>query len=354
MLSTARRIGIPLIGHAPDNLGIRAVLTDHQNLAHSGILVALYFVPRPVVERFLRPSLIALVASIALSLCVLVITISDRVLRRATALGKRWRTAGAMITLSLLFVLMWPVYGLLSDSTLFLVLLSIVSLAILYIASLGLADAWRTWNTSSAPWERILSTAFAVATLSFSLSLFVWVPIAWRCSRPNLTRVAEAMHEAGIWVEPTLDVYQNLNRLNDGQGPELLAEPLMQYVPQSLGDAWTGAAKYKPSRQERALNFLFRRNLGFAERVVGNLQDAGVPLMLSTDTFGFPFCIAGQAAHDEMDLMQVSGLSRFQILQSATSNPARFLSERTSSARLRWANALICCFSGVTRCKTSK
>jgi imidazolonepropionase-like amidohydrolase len=47
--------------------------------------------------------------------------------------------------------------------------------------------------------------------------------------------------------------------------------------------------------------------------------------MLSTDTFGFPFCIAGKSAHDEMDLMQASGLTPFQILQSATVNPAKFL-----------------------------
>ena len=46
---------------------------------------------------------------------------------------------------------------------------------------------------------------------------------------------------------------------------------------------------------------------------------------MSTDTFGFPFCIDGKAAHDEMGLMQASGLSNFQILKGATSNPAKFL-----------------------------
>ena len=46
-----------------------------------------------------------------------------------------------------------------------------------------------------------------------------------------------------------------------------------------------------------------------------------------TWTFGFTFCVPGKSAHDEMDLMQAGGLTPFQVLQSATVNPAKFLGE---------------------------
>ncbi len=50
---------------------------------------------------------------------------------------------------------------------------------------------------------------------------------------------------------------------------------------------------------------------------------------MGTDTFGFPFCIPGKSAHDEMELMCESGLSPFQVLKSATANPARFLGKES-------------------------
>jgi imidazolonepropionase-like amidohydrolase len=75
------------------------------------------------------------------------------------------------------------------------------------------------------------------------------------------------------------------------------------------------------------VGFLFRRTLSISQQLTGRLQHAGVSLMLGTDTFGFPFCIAGKSAHDEMDLMQASGLTPFQALQSATINPAKFFGE---------------------------
>src|SRR5262249_36851425 len=38
MVETARRIGIPLVGHAPVNLGIDEMLQAHQSIAHLGML----------------------------------------------------------------------------------------------------------------------------------------------------------------------------------------------------------------------------------------------------------------------------------------------------------------------------
>src|SRR5262249_18398240 len=45
MIETARRAGIPLIGHAPVNLGIDEMLLARQSIAHLGMLDNIYFLP---------------------------------------------------------------------------------------------------------------------------------------------------------------------------------------------------------------------------------------------------------------------------------------------------------------------
>src|SRR5260370_36158941 len=45
MVDTARRIGIPIIGHAPGNLVIDELLRARQSIAHIGMLDNIYFLP---------------------------------------------------------------------------------------------------------------------------------------------------------------------------------------------------------------------------------------------------------------------------------------------------------------------
>jgi len=45
MIETAREMGIPLVGHAPVNLGLDAMLEARQPLAHLGTLSNIYFLP---------------------------------------------------------------------------------------------------------------------------------------------------------------------------------------------------------------------------------------------------------------------------------------------------------------------
>ena len=328
MNSAGHRIGIPLIGHAPDNLGLQAVLDDHQNLAHSGILVALYFVPKPVVARFLLPSLFSLGVLLLAMLEMVAVTSIFHFLKRPSPFRSQWKIAISLAALSLIFVLLWPTWGLLSSSVSFLVLLSIISLLILFLTLSAGVNAWRGWCEAYIPlWAKLSATVFAAASLTFALCLTIWLPVAWRSSQPNLTILARKFHDARTWVEPTLDIYKNIDSMNDGRSAELLADPVNRYVPPNIEAGWTGLATYRPPLQERVMGFLFRRTLSLSQQLTGHLQHAGVPLMLGTDTFGFPFCIAGKSAHDEMDIMQGSGLTPFQVLQSATVNPARFFGQ---------------------------
>ena len=116
MNATARRVGIPLIGHAPDNLGLQAVLADHQSLAHSGILVALYFLPKARIESHILFSLASIGALLLLTLGLLVAAIIFSLRGRQMNFDSELRTTASLTVLSLLFLIMWPIFGLLSGS----------------------------------------------------------------------------------------------------------------------------------------------------------------------------------------------------------------------------------------------
>lgn len=326
MNATARRVGMPLIGHAPDNLGLQAVLDNHQSLAHSGILVSLYFLPRASLHNRILFSLASTGVMLLLTLGLLVSAFVFWLRGLRISFSSELKTSVALSMLVLLFFTMWPIFGLLSGSMLFLLVLSMLALLIAGVSLVAWGKAFSAWKDAKRGiLIRVVSILLAIASLAFAASLGYWVQIAWRVSEPNLKILAARFHEARMWVEPTLVVYQNLDLMNRNHSGELSADPAMRYVLPGIRTKWASIMESWPTLSERSMRFLFRRNLMLAQRVTGSLQQAGVSLMLGTDTFGFPFCIAGKSAHDEMRLMQKSGLSPFQVLQSATVNPAEFL-----------------------------
>src|SRR6266496_6787485 len=85
MVETARRIGIPLIGHAPLNLGIDEMLQERQSIAHMGMLANLYFLPFRSHTTILLVTAIASLLLICIALTSVVAAIvrsSEKVLRR--------------------------------------------------------------------------------------------------------------------------------------------------------------------------------------------------------------------------------------------------------------------------------
>lgn len=60
------------------------------------------------------------------------------------------------------------------------------------------------------------------------------------------------------------------------------------------------------------------------QRIVGQLQAAGVPILAGSDVHN-PYVYPGFSLHDELALLVESGLSPLEALRTATINPARFL-----------------------------
>jgi imidazolonepropionase-like amidohydrolase len=70
-----------------------------------------------------------------------------------------------------------------------------------------------------------------------------------------------------------------------------------------------------------------------SERVVGEMQQAGVKILAGTDTPA-PFVYPGFALHEELALLVKSGLTPMQALQAATSNAAEFMGKSATQGTI--------------------
>jgi hypothetical protein len=130
------------------------------------------------------------------------------------------------------------------------------------------------------------------------------------------------------WQVPTL-VWQRGGTLLDQR--DLKHDPLDKYVPAYWRDVtWRRFSDEMmpdllrdplPLRQE-----YFADNL----QMVGAMHRAGVPFMAGTDTAPGIYIMPGFSLHDELANFVEAGFTPMESLQTATSNPARFLGMEAS------------------------
>ncbi|MBV9572962.1 MAG: amidohydrolase family protein [Acidobacteriales bacterium] len=146
---------------------------------------------------------------------------------------------------------------------------------------------------------------------------------------------------SGTWVSPTLSVFRQII-FQAADIDALLQRPEMRYMPRRLT---TGAAVgatdfgwYPPDNPyvkrwppEKIPHL--RAQYFVMQRLVKGLQQAGVPLLAGTDPF-VPCVIPGFSMKDELEQMYEAGLTPYQVLQTATSNAARFLGSDNDSGTI--------------------
>src|SRR5262245_26960492 len=194
MNDAARRAGLPLVGHAPVNLGLDAMIeARQQSLAHVGELTRIYF--NPVIRE--RWSLIAGAAGLAVTLVVGLGSAARRVvrrIRRAPAPAREsWAgslLAGAGLVAAVSYLAFSP-GGPLFESDGLRVAFTAAAAAIVG-ATLVLV-------------RRRSPLALAAAAMSYWV--VVWTPICWRSSQAGIERVARQVKGAGIVVQSTLVNY---------------------------------------------------------------------------------------------------------------------------------------------------
>ena len=128
---------------------------------------------------------------------------------------------------------------------------------------------------------------------------------------------------AGTWVQPTLSVFRQIvNQIADLHS--LTDRPEMRYMPPaSITDWYPPINPYLRNWTVRDLPEL-NAQYSIMRRLVRGLRDAGVPLLAGTDDM-VPVQLPGYSMRNELEQLNEAGLTPFEALQAATSNPARFL-----------------------------
>jgi imidazolonepropionase-like amidohydrolase len=73
-------------------------------------------------------------------------------------------------------------------------------------------------------------------------------------------------------------------------------------------------------------------NLAFLTRFTKDMSDAGVPLITGTDAPTIAGLAPGFSLHDDLDVLEAAGLTRFQVLSAATRTPGEFIVRNLAGA----------------------
>jgi hypothetical protein len=323
MIETARREGLPLVGHAPVNLGLDEMLAARQSVAHVGMLSNIHFLPVASNRLALFTTLGAFVVLIGVSASSFVQMLFRR--RRSMTLGTTLALASfAALATALTYLPGGPLF----DSTLLRVVFTALAVFVAGAAAVAIwraVTSWRDLGPSAKPQVtgprsplsiklRSLTLAAAAGVLAINFFAF-WVPVSWRGSDAGIDRLARRVRDAGIFVQSTLIVYESLS----AEGRAVLrTDPVLDALLPATRDAWRQFGRYAGGAP------LFRLR-EFMQKIVGALHRHGVPIVAGTDAMGIPHVAPGSSLHHELQLLSGSGLSPYEVLRSATVVPAAFL-----------------------------
>lgn len=131
--------------------------------------------------------------------------------------------------------------------------------------------------------------------------------------------------ESGVFVDPTLIIYHSVfNWVDDSHFATLKNNESLDYLPKETRDTYLNpetnpyrSGDFPFSAKHLESNFEILRKLMF------EFHEAGVPLLLGTDSFGT--LVPGFSIHKELELMVEAGLSPYDALRTGTVNVALYL-----------------------------
>lgn len=130
----------------------------------------------------------------------------------------------------------------------------------------------------------------------------------------------------GTWLVPTLVLEMGFRgQTSDTAGT---GEPLLRYIHSAWRAGWV--PENSPYGQKTSEGYAYRQRMHERRtKITAMAAEEGLQIMAGSDTpnaFVFP----GFALHEELELLVEAGLTPLQALQSATINPARFLTAADS------------------------
>jgi imidazolonepropionase-like amidohydrolase len=126
----------------------------------------------------------------------------------------------------------------------------------------------------------------------------------------------------GTWNCPTL-IRIKAQELCDTRS--FSENPHLRYVTPKDRTSWHRAADAFAAKFDAAQREIFAAQFDMQLHLVKIFATEGVPLLAGTDAVGAAWVVPGASLHDEFDLLADAGLDPLHILQSTTSDAARFL-----------------------------
>jgi hypothetical protein len=321
MLETSRRVGMPLIGHAPVNLGLDEALQSRQSFAHVGMLSNVYFLPLISHTTILLVTIGAFLVLILVAFSIVLAAMMRRVSHKKRDSARELSIfqmltvvlAGVTVTAILCLVLVLP-GGPLFNSALVRVTFSVLAVVVAILgARTFFAAALVSRVRATTITEKVRAFVVGISAVALSVALLAFgMPLAWRSSDNGISEVAQKVRDSGIFIDSTLVVYATLNQSTQ---KSLLEDRAIDFLIRPTRDMWR--AQPKP--------LISTSYLGFMEKVVGALHRHSVPIMAGTDAMGLPLLAPGSSLHRELALLAASGLPPYEVIRAATVVPAAFL-----------------------------
>jgi hypothetical protein len=329
----AKEGGMPLVGHAPYRVGLAGLLQSGQSLAHINELANLYFLPPLDLNRgaFIQMAK----GSFALLAVILVLWFVTGWLRRKPARLSRIESPQVMrirntttwvVLFSAICFILWILVvppGLAFGNFWLLISLSVLGLIVLIMVAMLFVLTFGIWKEQETVMPlKILTLLISLAATGLSIGLVQEIPFAWRGSDMMISRVAQDCKEAGLWIQSTLVAQEIYYDSKDGfRRSQIVEDPAFLCLSDDMQKSWRRFVDDKLPLITR----LWNRHPEFNRRLIFALRRAEVPLMAGTDAMGAPLIVPGLSLHQEMELLQESGLSPYEVLWTATVGPAKFL-----------------------------
>lgn len=139
----------------------------------------------------------------------------------------------------------------------------------------------------------------------------------------KLSALARETAAAGVFLMPTMCTFR-AEVLQKTDLPHFLQNPDLTYLAPWTRQRLDEKNNYFHNHFKDADVPRIQEFLAFEPRIVAAFQKAGVPLLAGTDSTDIG-PVAGFSIHDELSELVNSGLTPYQALQTATTNPTRFL-----------------------------
>jgi imidazolonepropionase-like amidohydrolase len=142
----------------------------------------------------------------------------------------------------------------------------------------------------------------------------------WQQNQKRIDTIGALMVASKTFLCPTLITYELKTKLRDSSIVNKGYEP---YITPSLMQEWKSIWQQRKERHTKLSDWeSLDKTFASQKNLVQRLHKMGVRILAGTDFAGMPYVYPGISLSQELGLLAEAGLSNFEILQTATINPA--------------------------------